>query len=173
MKGFFLLIIVLFQAQAFSQSIFDAVRSGDVSAVNNMIQLNPDTVNSLNESGHSPLILAAYNNQPLIAQKLIEHGADVNFTFSQGAAIHGAAFKGYLNVVSLLVNNGAVLDEPDQNKTTPLIYATLFGHTDVAKFLFERGADPNYEDATGSSAQKYAESLKNEELLTLFKSKQE
>ncbi len=136
-----------------------------------MIVHDNDTVHALNSSGHSPLILAAYNNQIGVCNLLIMQGANVNYTFSQGAAIHGAAFKGNLQVVSLLVANGADYDKPDQNGTTPLIYATLFKHTEVAKYLFHLGCDPTIKDGTGSSAIDYAESLGNTDLLTLFKTK--
>ena len=170
MRFCFIAFALLVQVMAFGQNVFDVARSGDLQALQSMMKVNPDTVNSVNASGHSPLILAAYNNQVQIAEQFIKNGADVNFTFSQGTAIHGAAFKGHLEIVKLLANNGAALDEPDQNKTTPIIYATLFGHTEVAKYLFARGADPYFEDATGSSALSYAKSLNNEELLTLYTS---
>ncbi|WP_417588337.1 ankyrin repeat domain-containing protein [Owenweeksia hongkongensis] len=173
MRGCFIAVALLLQAMAHGQNIFDVARTDDVASLGKMIKLNPDTVNSKNASGHTPLILAAYNNQVEMADKLIQSGADVNYTFSQGSAIHGAAFKGHFDVLKLLVENGADIDEPDQNKTTPLIYATLFGHTELAEYLYVNGADPNYSDATGSSAINYAESLNNEILLNTFKSQKE
>lgn len=173
MRESFIALAMLLQVMASAQSVFDVARTDDVETLLEMLELNPDTVNSKNASGHSPLILAAYNGQSEMVDVLIQNGADVNYTFSQGAAIHGAAFKGYLSIVALLVNNGASLDEGDQNKTTPLIYATIFGHDEVAKYLFERGANPDYVDATGSSALDYAQSLNNEELLKLYKSQAE
>lgn len=162
------LLFTVFQLGA-QKNIFEASKTGDLKAMEQMIELNSDTVNALNDHGHSPLILATYNNQPESAQILIDNGADVNFTFSQGSAIHGAAFKGYTEMIKLLVNNGAAYDEPDQNGTTPLIYATLFKHNEAATLLFKQGADINHKDGTGSSALEYAKSLKNSELLTLFK----
>lgn len=171
MKGFFPAMALLIQAMSYGQSIFDVARSGDLQALQNMVKVNPDTVNSVNASGHTPLILAAYNDQVKMTEQLIKNGAHVNYTFSQGSAIHGAAFKGHLEIVKLLANNGAAVDEPDQNKSTPLIYATLFRHIEVVEYLLERGANPDYKDATGSSARSYAKSLNNEELLTLFKYK--
>lgn len=168
MKIFSSIVILLFTSWAYGQNIFEVARNGGMARLNELISLNPDTVNSQNASGHSPLILAAYHGQDRVVEGLISGGADVNYTFSQGAAIHGAAFKGYLSIVELLVLHGAKLDEPDQNKTTPLIYATLFGHTEVAEYLYSKGADASYKDATGHSALTYAESLNNQELLNLF-----
>jgi len=169
MRFYIGVIAVLLQTMVYGQSIFDVARSGDISKLKELIAINPDTVNTKNSSEHTPLILATYNGQKIMAERLIRDGADVNYTFSQGAAIHGAAFKGHLEIVKLLVRSGARLDQPDQNKTTPLIYATLFGHTDIARFLFQNGADPLYADATGNTALTYAESLNNQELLTLYK----
>ncbi len=157
-----------FTISGFGQDIFEAVRNKDVSSLKKIVNADPTAVNVTNPSGHSPLIIASYNRNVEAVKFLLDHGAEVNYDFSQGAAIHGASFKGYFDIVELLVDHGAKLDEPDGNGTTPLIYATLFGHTDVAKYLFEKGADPIHKDNTGNCAKDYAQSLNNQELLTLF-----
>ena len=151
--------------------VFDAARSGNVETIKALHKENPEIINSANTSGHSPLIIAAYNNQEEVVHYLLEAGADVNYQFNQGAAIHGAAFKGHYGVVVLLVEYNAKFDVPDQNGTTPLIYATLFGHIDVAKFLFAKGSNPRLKDNTEQSAVDYARQLKHEDLIELFESK--
>lgn len=171
MKKVFLVIIACFSIfQIFAQtSIFDATRNGDTSAINFLIKINPDTVNSTNQRGHTPLILATYHNQTQAVSHLIKNGANINYTFSQGSAIHGATYKGYLEIVQILVDNGINIDIPDQNGTTPLIYATIFNHIGIVKLLFGKGANINHKDNTGNSASDYAKSLQNKILIDLFK----
>lgn len=169
MRFYLTVLAVSLHLWCFSQDVFDAAREGDVMLLQEIVKENPELVNAQNEQGYTPLILAAYNGQLEMVKALIKNGADLDQSFTQGTAIHGAAFKGHLEVVKLLVKSGAKLDVPDKNQTTPLMYATLFKHTEVAKYLYENGADPLHQDITGNSALSYAESLNNAELLTLFK----
>lgn len=163
-------LALCFQISSYGQiDVFDAARTGDTLAIKAMVLINVDTVNSTNPSGHSALILACYNHQSEVVKLLLQNGADVNYCFSQGSAIHGASFKGHLDIIKLLAGYQAEIDQPDQNGSTPLIYATLFRHNEVASFLFLHGADPTKKDNTGTSALQYAQSLDNLDLLTLFK----
>ena len=58
--------------------------------------------------------------------------------------IHFAAEKGYVQVVKKLVDSGIEVDLPYLiTKWTPLHYASLDGHLEVAKVLLERGANFN------------------------------
>ncbi len=151
--------------------IFTASRKGDTDAVKQMYKINPDTVNAKNYSGHSPLILASYRNQVDMVKLLIELGADIDYNFGQGAAIHGAAFKGNMEIIKVLLEHNAKLNVPDNNGTTPLIYATIFNHTEIAELLFAKGSDPNLKDHSGKSAAVYAKELKNTVLTNLFDTK--
>jgi len=167
-----LLLLILFciaSVQLEAQvDVFEAARSGNIPQLKAMFALDADTINKENHSGHTPLIIAAYNNQLQAVNFLLENGADVSSQFDQGSALHGAAFKGYLEVVKVLVNYKAKVNEKDSNGTTPLIYATLFSHNEIAKLLVEKGGDPTIKDNTGQSALTYAKQLKNEVLLHLF-----
>ena len=57
-------------------------------------------------------------------------------------ALHWACSTGSLDVVQLLINAGADpnLMEIDGGRLTPLDYAIIGGHEDVAQFLIESGA---------------------------------
>lgn len=150
------------------KDVFEAARTGDLKTLTELYAINSDTVNSLNQNQHSPLIIAVYNQQVAASKYLIDHGANVNYEFTQGNALHGAAYKGYIDVAQLLLNYNINVNEKDANGSTPLIYATLFGHTKLAKLLIEKGATPLVKDQTGSSAYDYAQQLSNEELISLF-----
>jgi uncharacterized protein len=61
-----------------------------------------------------------------------------------------AARQGNLAAVTALADAGVNLDHPsDSDKTSPLVMAIINGHYDVARYLLERGADPNQVTADG------------------------
>jgi ankyrin repeat protein len=76
---------------------------------------------------------------------LIEKKANVNVRRSGNGPtpLHYAAGNGHLQIVKLLVNNGAELDPDKQYHPTPLSSALGRSHFDVAEFLILAGADVN------------------------------
>lgn len=54
--------------------------------------------------------------------------------------------------MKLLLNYGAPIDDKSNNGKSPLMWATLWGHTDVAVYLIDHGADLNIQDIDGMSA---------------------
>ena len=161
--------ILLLGVNCFAQhSIFDAARSGDTSSIKALHVENKDTINAVDDDGHSPLILAAYRNHYAAVKLLLDLGAKIDYSFSQGSALHGAVYKGNKEIVELLLQYKAKVNTPDNNGSTPLIYATLFKHVEIAKLLFKKGADHLAKDSTGQSAKDYATSLQIKELITLY-----
>lgn len=77
-----------------------------------------------------------------VANYLIECRIDVNKKAGtrDSSALTIAAFKGYLNIVELLYENGALLDVSSFDRN-PLFAAIYNGHIDVVKFLVEKGID--------------------------------
>ena len=53
------------------------------------------------------------------------------------------AFQGKLKIVELLLEYGASLNAEDKWLDTPLMYATLHGHTDIVACLIMHGCDVN------------------------------
>lgn len=69
---------------------------------------------------------------------------EINRQFSGFSALHGAIVKGYPKIVSLLLENGADINQcsNDLNFTTPpLLYAILKGQIKIAKLLISKRAD--------------------------------
>ncbi|MGH9219080.1 MAG: ankyrin repeat domain-containing protein, partial [Vicinamibacterales bacterium] len=65
---------------------------------------------------------------------------------SQGgmSALHFASRQGFDEVVKALVEGGADLNQLNAgDRTTPLLIAIINGHFDLAKWMLEKGADPN------------------------------
>ena len=68
----------------------------------------------------------------------------------------GAALKGYIKIVRVLLDTGADVNATDGAKKTPLHFAATKGHVDVAKVLIQNGADVNCVDKYKSTALHYA-----------------
>ena len=65
--------------------------------------------------------------------------------------LHLAAFKGYKDVVELLLANKAEVNAKDNNGQTPLHVAALKGHKDVAELLLANKAEVNAKDNNGET----------------------
>lgn len=170
MKKILLLnIFILLISLGFAQnSIFDSARNGDTTNLQNAWIANNDSLNSVDKNGFTVLILACYYNQYSTVEFLLKKGVDPNFNSSQGTALLGAAYKGYFEIIQLLIKYKADVNMADSNKSTPLIYSVIYNRNQIAKFLFENGADINHKDGTNQSAFDYVKSLKNDELINLF-----
>ena len=88
------------------------------------------------------LEVAASKGQIELVKYLIDSGIDVNKCcgITEGGPIERAAFEGYLSIVKLLYENGAILDVSTAEKN-PLFSAIYNGNMDVVKFLVDCGID--------------------------------
>lgn len=68
------------------------------------------------------------------------------------AALHFAARQGSRQTVEALVDSGANVNQPSAgDSTTPLLIAAINGHFDVARYLLDRGANPNLASDAGAT----------------------
>lgn len=63
-----------------------------------------------------------------------------------------ASSKGYLNIVSFLVQKGADINLQDEYDSTALFYAVAKNNIDIIKFLLEKGADKTIKHKNGETA---------------------
>jgi len=70
---------------------------------------------------------------------------------ASSVSIHMAALQGNLEAIQQHIASGSDLDQKDAYGSTPLIIATTFGKTDVAKILIEGGADLEITNNEGST----------------------
>ncbi len=78
----------------------------------------------------------------VLVQRHLDNGVDVNAKHSEDGktALIKAAENGHLEVVRILINNGANINTQDINFNTALSFALENGHTKVADLLKEYGA---------------------------------
>lgn len=103
-----------------------------------------------NEKGSTPLTLAAYNGNYPIALYLVKKGANVNAVNNNEdtplilAASHKHfCVKEHIDLVKLLVANGANINYDSGMGFSALGRTSYTGHVEIAKFLIDNGAKVN------------------------------
>jgi len=79
-----------------------------------------------------------------------------------------AVSSGDKGAVSVLLANGANVNERTNGGQTPLILATIFGHTHLLPLLLDAGADPHLRDNLGLNAIDWAQRRGATEAIQLF-----
>lgn len=122
---------------------FQGIQSRDTAAVKRMLAAEPQLASARNEKGQSALLLTAYSGNKELCDVLLAQGVPLE--------LHEAAALGQLERVKELVEN-----EPSQAKSySPdgfpvMALAAVFGHLEVAEYLFGKGADVNAAATNGT-----------------------
>lgn len=107
-------------------------------------------------AGRTKLQVACDKGKYELAKKLIEEEKyDVNDQDNAGnTALHEAALNGHLDIVKLLVSNGAEVNIKSCEifQDTPLVDASANGHLQIVKYLLSKGADPTISNSKGLTA---------------------
>lgn len=82
-----------------------------------------------------------------------------------------AVTSGDAGAVKALLANGANVNERTSGGQTPLILATIFGHTHLLSLLLDAGADPELRDNLGLNAIDWAQRRGANEAIALFRGK--
>jgi uncharacterized protein len=158
------------------KEFFRYIKEGKYEMVERLLRATPGLIHE-QENGCSPILLAAYHNQLKLANFLAEkavaldifeaaaigstnhiirilaHDPQLVNTYSDDGyqPLGLACFFGHLRTAQYLINAGARVNSPSQNKVrvAPLHSATAASHTELVKLLLEHGADPNALQAGG------------------------
>ncbi len=162
-----------------SLSFFDAIKQGNRHEVERQLIVDPALIH-VRENGLSPILIAAYHNEPAIASFLADK--TVALTIFEAAAtgkinhvirllardpelvnayaedgfqpLGLACFFGHYDTAEYLVKAGAPINSTAHNdlKATPLHSATAGRHAKIVKMLLDQGADPNVREQNGFTA---------------------
>jgi hypothetical protein len=144
--------------------LISAINRGDTQAVRELVGRGAD-VNAVHpdSAGKTPLQLSAIYGHAEIARILIAHGAepdaksDDNDRTALILAVRRAPMMGVgearaLQVVRILIANGADVNARDSSSATALMFASLDGYRTIVQELIAHGADVNARDAYGETA---------------------
>ena len=158
----------------------DAVKKGDLAAVEAALAGNPSLLDVTNEAGQGAYLLAKYYRQEAVAEFLLGLGPKLDL-FNQCVAghtedviaaidkdpalmrahssdgwtpLHLAAFFGCKELAEELLDRNADIDARSTNsmKNTPLHAATAGRRAEMVRLLLERGADANAQQEGGWTA---------------------
>ena len=126
-----------------SQDFFAAVQSGNVNEVSRLLKADPGLLLVKNERGASAVLMACYTGRKEVRDYLLANGAML--------ALYEAAAAGQLSRVREIVTNDPQAAQSYSPDGFPVVaLAAAFGHEDVARYLFSKGADLNAVASNGS-----------------------
>ncbi|XP_033755625.1 ankyrin repeat domain-containing protein 50-like [Pecten maximus] len=127
-----------------------AVEQGHMDVVDFLLDCGAD-VQLTDNINITPLYAAIKARNPLMVQRLIQAGCDVNLGSQDHAPLFLAARLKLLSVVQMLIEAGCEKNITIKYGVTPLYEATFRGHTDIVEFLVNEGCDVNKTDMYGVS----------------------
>ena len=123
----------------------------------------------------SPLYIACSKANVYALEKMVEHGADLNYDFSEYNAVplvhYALSYKQFIKIedyrelIAFLILNKADINAKNNQGQTPLMVALKNGDIDAFNALTAGGADVTIKDNNGKTALFYAESLKGSSML--------
>ena len=119
-----------------AQLFLEAVKKGDRTAVDRMLDADPSLASARDERGTSAVLLAHYHGKTEVAAALLSRAPALD--------VFEAATAGDAARVSVLVDaDRSLADAVAHDGYTPLGLAAFFKRRDVVEALLERGASPS------------------------------
>jgi len=120
---------------------------------------------------NADLIAAINSGDAVKVTELLSGGADPNYRSSQAGmtVLMRAAYKGNAEIVNLLLEKGAKVNEKTDNGITALLLAAYNNHIEVVKLLLGKGSDANIRVEKGNNAFEVAALKGYEEVAKLLR----
>jgi hypothetical protein len=130
-------------------------------------------VNSKDQFGYSPIIVAIESKNNEILQKLLDLGANIReeHPIFKKLTLHTACYYENLEAVKILIakDKSLVNEQSGVDGWTPLEDATLKSNTEIVKILLENGANPLISDYTDGTAVDMATEFGKGEIVKLLR----
>lgn len=113
-----------------------------IEAVKALVEKKGADVNTLNDFGGSPLSDAAGLGYVDLVKYLLSVGAKLQLPEQKELVLHSAVRSGSVEVVRVILNAGAAVNDVESLDETPLHIAAFDDHIEIVRLLLEAGADP-------------------------------
>lgn len=127
-------------------AIFAAAILGDTEKLEKLLTANKGLISAVSEDGWLPLHLSAFFGKPEAVKFLLNKGADVAARSTnpmRNTALHAAAAGRHAEVVSILLERGALPNAQQSGGWTAMHACAQSGDLETAKILLAGGADPS------------------------------
>jgi len=165
----FVLILALagsFAASAFAAEIHDAVRGGDLQAVQRLVSADRSLLALKDVDGSPPLNIAAQAGNLEMTKLLLDLGADVGLGDNENSnALHVAAIGGNTAVIDLLLAKGMDVNSTDVNGMNAALFAAGRNRWDIVGYLASKGAKLDARTSGGTNLVHFAARRGNLEAL--------
>jgi ankyrin repeat protein len=133
--------LALFCSITWSGPLHDAVETGNLHKVRQLVEKDAADINKIDTRGIWPLLAAASDGNTEMVKLLLALHADPNQTDQYHySALHEAASLGFRDVVEMLIQARADINARDINGITPLGYAMRSPSMETATLLQDFGA---------------------------------
>ena len=168
--------------------LMTAARAGNPEAVKLLIDRGADVNTRESYKGQTALMWAAAEGHASVVKLLLERGADWKVLSNEHetkmpklsaassvtpmargglTAFLFAAREGDIETARVMLAAGVDIDQVDVDRTNALVVSLVNKHNSFAKFLLDRGANPNLADVMGRTALYAAIDTRNEDYSAL------
>ena len=148
-------IVFLGQAEKRTNPLHVAAKKGDITMIG--LVLPHFEIDSLDESGQTPLMLAATFGEKAAFEMLIRNGADPYLKCSFGECLlHFAAQGGNPDILGYLLSRDLDVNQRNGVGVTPLATAAIWGNQRAFELLLDKKADPFLTKIDGESVLHFA-----------------
>ena len=135
--------------QSVNAQLLVATRQVDLEGIQKSLERGASP-NSRNRDGKTALFMGIEKNQIAIVRMMLAAGPDVILaSLEKVTPLIAAAYAGNSEIIGLLLDKGAKLEEQDRLHKSALIYAAGMGHTSVVEQLLKADALINAAYADG------------------------
>lgn len=147
--------------------IFLGIKLNSTEMINKALEAGVD-INTADNQGCPPLIVAVSCESDDIVQLLIAKGADVNCVFQGYSPLMVAAENGLINISNSLIEANADINAHTADGLSVLMAASRDGFIDLVKKLLSIGVDVRAKTDGGSTALMIAKQFKQHKVIEVL-----